>query len=134
VVLAEEPSDADQLLAMHKAGIDTNKNIELENWPEGFKESYISANRGEISYPTPDQMKSRFRPYINSTVFGYYRDIVDPIVKVLKDGALGWVIIQVEVKGTQGGEIFEFQSAWVELYEKRGGAWTQAGYVSKMKE
>lgn len=131
---AGETSDKDQLLALHKAGIDAHKNIDLEGWLDGFKLGYVSANRGEISYPTPEEMKARFRPYINSTTFEYYRDMVPPIVKVSDDGTLGWVIVQVEAKGNRGGENYDFQSAWIELYEKRDGVWVQAGNVSNMKE
>lgn len=131
---ADPLSDKDVLLAKHKEGMDAHKNIDLEKWLSEFKEGYISANRGVISYPTPKEMKTRFRPYINSTTFEYYRDMVPPIVKVSEDGTLGWVIVQVEAKGLSGGQEYEFQSAWIELYEKRDGHWVQAGNVSNMKE
>ena len=68
-----------------------------------------------------------------------YRDRVPPIVQVSADGSLGWVIAQVEAKGEQTApdgtvETLEFVSAWIELYEQRGGKWFRTGNVSNFKE
>ena len=122
-----------QLLEMHKLVLDAHKNIGLENWLNGFTDDYISANRGVISYPTPAEQKNRFRPYINSTKFEYYRDMVPPVVRISQDGTLGWVIVQVEAKGQHGDDAYQFQSAWIELYEKKNDKWVSVGNVSNMK-
>lgn len=126
-------ADTKALLALHKQIIDAHKNIGLEAWLASGVEPYVSANRGVISYPTKQARTERFRNYIGSTTFEYYRDMVPPIVKVSDDGTLGWVIVQVEAKGVRAGNSFEFQSAWVELYEKRAGAWVNVGNVSNFK-
>ena len=67
-----------------------------------------------------------------------YRDLTDPVVQVSGDGTLGWVIVQVEARGSQtnaaGGKTpLEFVSAWIELYEKRDGRWLRTGNVSNFK-
>jgi hypothetical protein len=59
-------------------------------------------------------------------------------VKVSNDGTLGWVISQVYVRGEQdtgGGEMarIEFESSWIELYEKRNGRWLRVGNVSNIR-
>ena len=130
---ADDKMDRVQLLEMHKQVLDAHKNHGLEKWLNGFTDDYVSANRGEISYPTPSEQRNRFRPYINSTSFEYYRDMVPPVVRVSMDGTLGWVIAQVEAKGQSGDDLYQFQSAWIELYEKKNGEWVGIGNVSNMK-
>ena len=71
-----------------------------------------------------------------------YRDLIDPIVRVSKDGTSGWLIAQVEIMGTRAaggekanGERTRFHSvwAWIELYEKRDGRWYRVGEVSNVR-
>ena len=132
-LFANNEIDQKQLLAIHKQGMDAHKNIGLEKWLNGFTDDYISANRGKISYPTSDEMKSRLRPYITSTKFEYYRDMVPPVVRVSQDGTLGWVIVQIEAKGLAGDDVTQFQFAWIELYAKKNGKWVAVGNVSNRK-
>lgn len=131
--VAAENEDEKALLALHQQVIDAHKNIELEAWLESGVEPFISANRGVISYPSKAARTKMFQGYIGSTKFEYYRDMVPPIVRVSKDGTLGWVIVQVEAKGVRGDQEYGFQSAWVELYEKRAGIWANIGNVSNFK-
>ena len=132
-LFANNEIDRKQLLLMHKQGMDAHKNIGLEKWLSGFTDDYISANRGEISYPTSDEMKSRLMPYITSTKFEYYRDMIPPVVRVFQDGTLGWVIVQIEAKGQTGDDVIQFQFAWIELYAKKNGKWVSVGNVSNRK-
>jgi hypothetical protein len=138
-ILAAAPTDADQLKALHakvmRAHLESNIDILMEDEaPE-----YVVANRGRISTPTLDQRKNGLGPYLRSTAFSEYRDMVEPIVKVSADGTLGWVVVQVHARGVQTTdaarkEPVEFQSAWIELYEKRKGRWWRVGNVSNFKE
>ena len=62
-----------------------------------------------------------------------------PIVRISKDGSLGWLIAQVSAAGVQadaGGQEkpVAFTSAWIELYEKQNGRWVAVGNVSNFKE
>lgn len=93
------------------------------------------ASRGEVVRPTLDERRELLGPYLDATECESYRDMVSPMVKVSEDGSLGWVIAQVAAAGTQttgSGERrpLEFQSAWIELYEKRAGEWLRIGNVS----
>ncbi len=131
--LADRAGDEAALLALHQEIIDAHKNIGLDTWLAKGVEPYISANRGEISYPSKAARTKMFEEYIGATKFDYYRDMVPPVVKVSADGTLGWVIVQVEAKGVRAGEAYAFQSAWIELYEKQGGEWVGIGNVSNFK-
>jgi len=130
---ATENNDKKALLALHQEILDAHKNIGLEAWLDKGVAPYVSANRGVISYPSVEDRKTRFRSYIGSTTFIYYRDMVPPIVRVSTDGTLGWVIVQVQAQGVRAGKNYSFQSAWIELYEKRAGQWVNIGNVSNFK-
>src|SRR5262249_12646840 len=98
----------------------------------------VSANRGEITQPTLDARRARFQQYLETTRFTEYVDLVPPIVRVSDDGSLGWVIVQVRgvgVQTTQDGASrpLVFESAWIELYERRAGVWYRVGNVSNFK-
>jgi len=101
-------------------------------------EDFVLANRGEIGRPTLEERRARFNSYLGRTRFDEYRDLTEPVVRVSKDGTLGWVIAQVRAKGVQksdagAAEPIAFQSAWIELYEKRAGRWVAIGNVSNFK-
>jgi hypothetical protein len=101
-------------------------------------EDYVVANRGEISRPTLEQRRARFGPYLGSTRFDEYVDVAPPTVMVSRDGTLGWVIVQVRARGEQTAasgtkQTITFESAWIELYEKRGNEWLRVGNVSNFK-
>lgn len=61
--------------------------------------------------------------------------MVAPVVHVSADGTAGWVIAQIKANGTEvgGTRTLQFQSAWIELYEKRDGKWRRVGNVSNFK-
>jgi hypothetical protein len=132
------PSDSAQLRALHERVLEAHRKNDVEMILADDAEDPVVANRGEISRPTKEERRQRFAPYFASTRFEVYRDLVEPIVRVSDDGTLGWVICQVEVRGTQKDEAgkdakLEFVSAWIELYEKRHGRWWRSGNVSNFK-
>ena len=61
-----------------------------------------------------------------------------PVVRVSEDGTLGWLIAEVEVRGTQVAEDgastpIESVWAWIELYQKMNGEWSLVGNVSNRR-
>jgi hypothetical protein len=131
-------TDHEVLLAMHEKVIQAHVNADVEGWLDLETAEFISANRGVISYPTKEERRAGRLPYLQATTFSEYRDVVEPIVRISEDGMLGWVFVQVKVSGTQLTSANEevavgFESAWIELYEKRNGRWLCVGNVSNMK-
>ncbi len=131
-------SDEKVLREMHQKVVQAHFDGDVDSWLELETAEYISANRGEIRYPSKEERRAGRLPYLQATTFTEYRDVVEPIVKISKDGTLGWVIVQVKVSGVQktseGAQIsVAFESAWVELYEKKNGRWLCVGNVSNMK-
>lgn len=130
---ASAQSDEEVLLQMHLDVLRYHIENDLDSWLATDSEDYVSANRGVISRPTIEEKRQRLQPYLDATEFSYYRDVVDPVVRVSEDGTLGWVICQVELAGVSDGEEFESAWAWIELYAKEDGEWRRVGNVSNRK-
>jgi hypothetical protein len=133
-----QQTDIEQLLAMHQQVIEAHFHKDVEGWLAMETADYVSANRGQISYPSKEERATGRAPYLQATEFSEYRDLVSPLVKVSDDGTLGWLICQVQASGVQthpdGEEVsFTWVSAWIELYEKRDGHWLCSGNVSNFK-
>lgn len=133
------PLDArTELLALHEEAMRAHRESDADLLLASDAPDFISANRGELTEPTLDERRERFRQYLGATRFTEYVDVVPPVVRVSKDGTLGWVIVQVRAKGVQtsqegGSRPLAFESAWIELYERRGDRWCRVGNVSNIK-
>lgn len=137
VVLAA--TDSDQLRELHGKVIRAHLQNDVELLLEDEAADYVVAGRGEITRPSLAERRARLGPYLRRTTFHEYRDLEEPIVRVSKDGAMGFVMVQVQARGTQvddngGTHPLLFTSAWIELYEKREGRWYRTGNVSNFKE
>jgi hypothetical protein len=135
---AAPPTDAEQLRALHEKVMRAHRESNVDLLLEDDSPDPISANRGEITRPSLQERRSRFASYLGRTTFEEYKDLVDPVVTVSNDGTLGWVIVQVQARGMQakdggGKEPIAFVSAWIELYQKRGGRWYRVGNVSNFR-
>jgi hypothetical protein len=130
-------SDEERLLKLHEAGMQAHRDGNVRALLDTQAEDVVLLNRGEITSPTMQEREDVLGPYLSSTRFEYYRDAIPPIVKVSRDGSLGWVIVQVEARGVretaQAAEPIEFAVAWIELYEKRGQDWISIGNASTFK-
>jgi hypothetical protein len=130
-------ADVVTLKVLHEKVMSAHRASDVEKLLADESEDYVVAGRGAIARPTLADRRARLGAYLSSTKFESYRDLVDPVVQVSEDGTLGWVIVQVEGKGAQNVDgqrkPLEFVSAWIELYEKRGGRWYRVGNVSNFK-
>jgi hypothetical protein len=132
-------TDVEALRALHEKVMEAHRQSNVELLLEDESADYTVASRGELLRPTIAQRRERLGPYLRRTAFAEYKDAVEPLVTVSKDGTLGWVVVQVQARGVQTGadgekETIEFVSAWIELYEKRGRRWYRTGNVSNFKE
>jgi hypothetical protein len=133
------PRDARaQLLALHEEAMRAHRESNPDLLLRAEAPDSISANRGELTRPTLEERRARFKQYLGTTRFTEYVDVVPPVVRVSQDGSLGWVIVQVRASGVQttqdgGSRPLAFESAWIELYERRGDSWYRVGNVSNFK-
>jgi hypothetical protein len=127
-----------KLLALHEEVMQAHRESNAELLLRSEAPDSISANRGQITQPTLDARRARFQQYLGATRFAEYVDLVPPVVRVSNDGSLGWVIVQVRAAGVQttqdgSSQPLSFESAWIELYERRGDSWYRVGNVSNFK-
>jgi hypothetical protein len=127
-----------ELLALHAQVLDAHRRGDVEPWMRAEADEFVSANGGEITFPTAEERRAARTPYLASTSFEVYRDLVTPVVEVSPDGLLGWVIAQVEVRGTRTAADSTTTPvadvwAWIELYRRIDGEWKMVGNVSNRK-
>jgi len=132
-----ESGDLSQILALHEKVLQAHRANDVNMLMEDASDDYVLVTSGEVIYPTADERALRFGEYFAITTFDKYEDSIAPVVRVSDDGSLAWLIARVSVSAVQevsGQEqALEFISAWIELYEKRDGRWTQTGNVSNFK-
>ena len=126
------------LEALHASVLEAHRRGDVGAWMAHEADTVVSANRGVISFPSAEERRTRRERYLSATTFDVYRDLRPPIVTVSEDGTLGWVIAEVEIKGTissEGGERTPVEGiwAWIELYEKQEGVWKAVGNVSNRR-
>jgi hypothetical protein len=138
---AEEHSnrDAEEILRLHKELIESHKAYDVDKLFTPEADSVVTVNGGEVFFQTKKERIPRFKQYLENTSFEEYRDLIEPIVRVSKDGTLGWLIAQVKITGAHIDESkkskpFDTVWAWIELYEKRNGRWYRIGDVSTLKQ
>ncbi|MFC2165662.1 hypothetical protein ACFLT2_11780, partial [Acidobacteriota bacterium] len=130
--LTEELSD------IHKKFIEAHLEKNVDFFVQDLSEDYVFVARGEISHPTPKEIRSNMSDYLNNTEFSEYRDTQEPIIGISKDGSLGWSIVRVKVAGKRtmadGSEKdTDFICAWITLFERKGHKWIRLGEVSSFK-
>jgi hypothetical protein len=128
--------DRTRLLALHEQAMEAHRKSDVELLLQADAEDFVLANRGEISRPSLEQRRQFLGSYLRGVRFAEYIDVVAPVVHVSADATAGWVIAQVRARGTEvggTGRTLQFESAWIELYEKRDGHWRRVGNVSNFK-
>jgi ketosteroid isomerase-like protein len=126
------PADERRLLDLHEAGLKAHMDGDIDALLAFQADDFLLVDRGEISSLSKQDVRDFLGPYLASTKFEFYRDKVPPLVKVSKDGTLGWVAAQIEARGesmdTNGQpKTIEAVFAWIELYERRGDEWVSIG-------
>jgi hypothetical protein len=135
-VPVDTAGDRARLLALHEEAMEAHRKGDVELLLKADAEDFVLASRGEISRPSLDQRRQLLGPYLRNVRFAEYVDVVPPVVHVSQEGTSGWVIVQVRARGTQAGDAgraVQFESAWIELYEKRSGNWRRVGNVSNFR-
>jgi hypothetical protein len=135
---ASEAGDEEQLRSLHEKVLQAHRERDVELLLADESADYVVANRGEVTRPLLSERRDRLGAYLRATTFTEYRDLIEPMVTTSADGTLGWVVAQVQARGTQvdasgDQQPLAFTCAWIELYAKRGGRWYRIGNVSNFK-
>ena len=132
------PSDESQLRTLHAQLIQAHIEGKVDQWMAIEADSFVSINRGQITFPGFAERRKRRAAYLREASFSLYRDLRTPIVRISVDGSLGWLIAEVEVEGTMprpegGRSSFHDIWAWIELYEKTEVGWRLIGNASNQR-
>ena len=124
-----------ELLDIHKKFIEAHLEKNVDYFVQDLAEDYVFVARGEISHPSPEEIRSNMSDYLLNTESSEYRDTQEPIIGFSKDGSLGWSIVRVKVAGKRtlddGSERdTDFICAWITLFERQGDKWVRLGEVS----
>lgn len=130
-------NDHQALLSAHAAVLRAHREDDLAAWLAIEADTLTVGNRGEIRRIAKQDGAAGRGAYLEQTEFSVYQDRVPPAVTVSADGTLGWVLAQVEARGTRRTEegITPLHDVWVwvELYERRPEGWRMVGNVSNVR-
>jgi len=124
-----------ELVAAHRATLHAHRTGDFQSIAAAASDPSLSVSRGRVDAVTRADVDARFRGYFSAATFNHYDDLQAPIVRVSDDGSLGWVIAKVRVEGRYrhddgSHEPLDSTWGWIELYERKDGAWLRAGTVS----
>jgi hypothetical protein len=96
---------------------------------------YLMVANGAVDTLNAGEVEQMLGAYLAATEFSVYRDLVEPIVGISRDGSLAWVIAQVRVAGRRAGSAdttraFDTRWAWITVYEREAGDWRRIADVS----
>lgn len=136
---AQTPVDLEkeraELLQLHKQGREAHFKTDVELLLADNPEEFVSVSAGKINRPRKADTRKMFTEYFRGAKYFEWDDIEEPIVRVSKDGSMGWMITRVRVRRVQkdksGREVEEkFVYAGIMTYEKRDGKWMRVANVS----
>jgi hypothetical protein len=129
-------TEEQKLLRLHRVVMDDHFFGDASGMKAINGEPFTVVSEGDVFTMNDAEADSGFDRIMSSRDYTVYDDLIRPIVKISKDGTLGWVTVRVFAKGIRFGDDgkpsgpLEFTSAWTELYEKIDGKWKMIGNVS----
>jgi hypothetical protein len=131
---AQEKAEA-ELLRLHRADREAHLKTDVDLLQAHSPDEFITVSRGRIHRPKKADERKMFTEYFKGAKYYEWDDAEEPIIRVSRDGSMGWVITRVRVRRTQtdaaGREVEEkFVYAGIMTYEKRDGKWFRVANVS----
>lgn len=131
-------ADQAELLRLHDVIIEAHKNGNLEAWMAVEADTVFASHGGEIEWLSASERRPGREAYLVRNTFDVYEDASAPVVMISRDGTLGWVLAEVEVRGwaaRQDGAIEDFaiMYSWIEAWKKQDGKWLLTGTVSNSR-
>ncbi|MGH7452189.1 MAG: DUF4440 domain-containing protein [bacterium] len=124
-----------ELIELHRQDRQAHFNRDATAVAASLAPEMISVRAGEVWSASRDENRQRFERYFRCAEFAEWDDLMPPIIHVSPDGQMAWMIVRVKVKydwadstGKESPE--EYISAWLSVYEKRGGKWQHVANAS----
>lgn len=127
-----------ELLRIHAELLEAHRAGDVTRWMAVESPVFVSVNNGRVTAQEFSDRRTQRADYLGRASFDVYRDVREPTVQVSADGSLGWLIAEVEVRGSvrsTSGEPEPFHDiwAWVEMYQNLDGAWKLVGNASNRR-
>lgn len=126
-VASDKEADKKQILELHEKQRDFHFNKMHTNLVAQMSDSFISVNRGKLSFPTKNEMEERFGNYFNTVEFEKWDDVTEPLIILSEDGSLANVFVdkEVVVTYTKDNQTMEETTrfAWIAVYMKLDDEW-----------
>ena len=120
--------EKEEILKLHHIQRDYHFNKDSIAFANQLSENFISVNRGEITFPKPEETIKRYNGYFSSVEFVRWDDMSKPIVKFSDDGSLAFTIVDKIVEVTYKNENGHTENsatrfAWTAIYKKYDNEW-----------
>jgi len=95
----------------------------------------IDVRDGKVTAVTPAEKRAKFAEYFRHADFTAWDDVAPPIVRVSRDGSMGWMVVRVHIAytdhdGAGKTTAHDETMAWLAAYEKRDGKWFMTAVTS----
>lgn len=132
-------SDREALLELHARERRAHLEGDAALIASVFADDVWEAGRGQLRRESRAEAERRFREYFGTVRYSVWDDLQPPHVWIAPDGMSGWMAIHIEARLAAAGEDgaereVVFESAWIAVYEKRGGEWQMVGVSSSVVE
>jgi hypothetical protein len=132
---AARTADSLALLRLHERAREAHLARRADLLVAAQADSLISVSRGGVSVSTRERVRANFQPYLDSSTFQAWDDIVPPRIRISADGQMAYVVVQKRVHLTSRDSTGVIQAertrfAWPSVYEKQGGEWRMTAIAS----
>jgi hypothetical protein len=142
VAAAAKPPDNDaqkqgeaELLALHKQERRAHFEHDVNFFLAHLGLQLLDVRDGQINHISREQARAKFVEYFRNAEFSAWDDVEPPIVRVSRDGNMGWMIVRVRIAYTEtggSGKASEQKTvgAWMSTYERQNGTWIMTAVTS----
>lgn len=124
-----------ELLEIHQADRQAHFQHDIKSLLAGMGDEFIDVHDGTIRHLNRENVRAHFADYFQRSQFTAWDDVEPPIVRVSRDGSMGWMIVRVritykETKPSGESAVHDSIMAWMSAYEKQNGKWILTAITS----
>jgi hypothetical protein len=132
---AGRAADSLALLRLHARAREAHLAKRADWLVEGQADSLLSVSSGKVSVTPRERVRAGFQPYLDSSTFQAWDDVVPPRIRISPDGRMAYVVVEKRVHLTTRApngaiEAERTRFAWLSVYEKQGDEWRMTAIAS----
>lgn len=126
--------ESTELLRIHAAEMQAHVDLDLDALMQHVGEWTVEVVDGAINALHRSNMRNRLERQLEGVRYVQYSDVEPPIIRVSRDGTMGWVITRVAVTRVEpnpagGQQERGFVYAGLATYEKQEGTWVKVATI-----